>query len=84
MKLEVLGSGCTNCRKLMAVTEEAVRDMGIEGAELVKVEDFPTIMSYGVMATPALVVDGAVVSSGKVPTKAEVMQYIATALAAEH
>jgi hypothetical protein len=48
----------------------------------VKVEDFPTIMSYGVMATPALVIDGAVVCSGKIPTKAEVTQYIATALAA--
>ena len=83
MKLEVLGSGCANCQKLMAITEEAVRDMGVRDAELVKVEDFPTIMSYGVMATPALVIDGAVVSSGKVPTKAEVTQYIATALAAE-
>jgi len=82
MKLEVLGSGCANCQKLMAITEEAVRDMGIQDAELVKVEDFPTIMSYGVMATPALVIDGAVVCSGKVPTKAEITQYIATALAA--
>lgn len=82
MKVEVLGSGCANCQKLMAITEEAVRDMGIQDAELVKVEDFPTIMSYGVMATPALVIDGVVVCSGKIPTKAEVTQYIATALAA--
>jgi small redox-active disulfide protein 2 len=82
VKLEVLGSGCANCRKLMAVTEEAVRDMGVGGVELVKVEDFPTIMSYGVMATPALVIDGRVVSSGKVPSKAEVTQLIVNALAA--
>ena len=40
MKLEILGSGCANCQKLMAVTQEAVRDLGIEDAELVKVEDF--------------------------------------------
>ena len=57
----MLGSGCANCQKLMAVTEAAVRDLGIEDAELVKVEDFPTIMAYGVMATPALVIDGEVV-----------------------
>jgi small redox-active disulfide protein 2 len=82
VKLEVLGSGCANCRKLMAVTEEAVRDMGVGGVELVKIEDFPTIMSYGVMATPALVIDGRVVSSGKVPSKAEVTQLIVNALAA--
>ena len=58
MKLEILGSGCANCKKLMAVTEAAVRDLGIDDAELVKVEDFPKIMAYGVMSTPALVIDG--------------------------
>ena len=58
MKLEILGSGCANCQKLMAVTEAAVRDLGIDDAELVKVEDFPRIMAYGVMSTPALVIDG--------------------------
>ena len=83
MKLEILGSGCANCRKLMAVTEAAVRDLGIEDAELVKVEDFPTIMAYGVMATPALAIDGEVVMSGKVPSQAEVSSMITTALAAQ-
>ena len=81
MKLEILGSGCTNCAKLMAVTETALRDLGLEDAELVKVEDFPTIMSYGVMSTPALVIDGDVVVSGKVPSPAEVGSLITTALA---
>ena len=83
MKLEVLGAGCANCQKLMAATEAAVRDLGIDDAELVKVEDLPTIMSYGVMATPALVIDGKVVLSGKVPTPAEVTSLITTALAAK-
>ena len=81
MKFEILGSGCTNCQKLMAVTEAAVRDLGLEDAELVKVEDFPTIMSYGVMSTPALVIDGDVVVSGKVPSQAEIGSLITMALA---
>jgi small redox-active disulfide protein 2 len=83
MKLEILGSGCANCQKLMAVTQEAVRDLGIDDAELVKVEDFKTIMGYGVMSTPALVIDGKVAVSGKVPSKAEVSSLVTTALAAQ-
>jgi len=83
MKLEVLGAGCTNCQKLMAATEAAVRDLGLDDIELDKVEDFPTIMSYGVMATPALVIDGNVVLSGRVPSSAEVMSLITSALAAQ-
>lgn len=82
MKLEVLGSGCSNCKKLMAITEEVVAELGINDAELVKIEDFPTIMSYGVMSTPALAIDGRVVVSGKVPSKAEVASLITTALSA--
>ena len=81
MKFEILGSGCANCQKLMAVTEAAVRDLGLDDAELFKVEDFPTIMSYGVLSTPALVIDGDVVLSGKVPSQADVTSLITTALA---
>jgi len=83
MKLEVLGSGCANCQKLMAVTEEAVRDLGVADAEVIKVEDFAKIMTYGVMSTPALVIDGKVVLSGKVPSKAEVSSLVTSALAAQ-
>lgn len=83
MKLEILGSGCANCQKLMALTEEVVRELGVADAELIKVEDFPTIMAYGVMATPALAIDGKLVMSGKVPSKAEVGSLITTALAAQ-
>lgn len=81
MRIEVLGPGCVNCKKLMAVTEAAVRDLGIQDAELVKVEDFAKIMSYGVMSTPALVIDGDVVLIGKVSSQAEVGSLITTALA---
>ena len=83
MKLEILGSGCANCKKLYAMTEAALRDLAIGDAEVVKVEDFPTIMSYGVMSTPALAIDGKVVVSGKVPSQAEVSSMITTALATQ-
>ena len=83
MKLEILGSGCANCKKLVAITEDVVRELDVSDAELVKVEDFPKIMAYGVMSTPALVIDGKVVVSGKVPSKAEVTSLVTTALAAQ-
>lgn len=82
MKLEILGSGCANCQKLYKITEEAVRELGVSDAELVKVEDLRAIMAYGVMATPALAIDGKLVVSGKVPSKAEVTALISSALAA--
>lgn len=81
MKFEILGSGCANCEKLYALTAEVVRELGVDDAELVKVQDFPTIMRYGVMATPALAIDGKVVLSGRVPGKAELMSAVTTALA---
>jgi predicted DsbA family dithiol-disulfide isomerase len=65
----------------MAITEDVVRNLGVSDAELGKVEDFPKIMAYGVMSTPALVIDGKVVVSGKVPSKAEVTSLVTTALA---
>jgi small redox-active disulfide protein 2 len=81
MKLEILGSGCANCQKLEAVTREAVADLAIDDAQVVKVTDMKDIMGYGVMSTPGLVIDGKVVSSGRVPSKAEVTSMIATQLA---
>ena len=72
MKFEILGSGCANCQKLVAITKEAVGDLAIGDAEVVKVTDMKDIMGYGVMSTPGLVIDGHVVSSGRVPSKAEV------------
>jgi small redox-active disulfide protein 2 len=81
MKLEILGSGCANCKKLEAITKEAVGDLALTDAEVVKVTDMKDIMGYGVMSTPGLVIDGKVVSSGRVPSKAEVTSMIATELA---
>lgn len=64
MNIKVLGSGCDKCKKLEANVKEAIAEMGIE-ATVEKVEDFKQIMAYGVMQTPALVVDEKVKSVGK-------------------
>ena len=65
MIIKVLGPGCKNCVSLKENTEKAMKEMGIE-AEIIKVEDMKDIVSYGVMRTPALVIDEKVVSYGKV------------------
>jgi small redox-active disulfide protein 2 len=75
MKIEVLGSGCAKCTTLYEAVKTAVNEKGVE-AEVVKVEDMPTIMKYGVMSTPALVIDGKVVFSGKIASAAEIQKYL--------
>lgn len=65
MKIKVLGSGCSKCEALLAATKEAVQHLGID-AEIEYVTDFAQIARYGVMSTPALVVDEKVVSAGRV------------------
>lgn len=65
MVIKVLGSGCKNCVSLKENTEAALKDLGLE-AEIIKVEDMKDIVSYGVMQTPALVIDEKVISFGKV------------------
>jgi small redox-active disulfide protein 2 len=69
--IKVLGPGCANCVNLERITREAVETLGLD-ATIEKVTDFPTIAGYGVMATPALVVDEQVVVSGRVPSETEV------------
>lgn len=75
MIIKVLGSGCKNCVTLKENTEKALKETGIE-AEIVKVEDMKDIVSYGVMRTPALVIDEKVVSSGKVLKPNEVIELL--------
>ena len=75
MDIKVLGTGCTKCKMLANVTREAVNKSGIE-ATITKVEDIVEIMQYGVMNTPALVINGQVVSSGKVPSVNDVVKLI--------
>jgi len=78
--IKVLGPGCANCVNLERITREAVETLGLD-ATIEKVTDFPTIAGYGVMATPALVVDDKVVVSGRVPTETEVRGLLAPASA---
>jgi len=71
MKIEVLGTGCAKCKTLYENVQKAVEMSGKE-AEVVKVEEIQKIMKYGVMSTPALVIDGVVKFSGKVPAADEI------------
>jgi len=75
MKIEILGMGCVNCNKLYQNALEAVKLSGKE-VQVTKVEDIQKIMSYGVMSTPALVVDGVVKVAGKVPKVDEIKEWI--------
>ncbi|BDV43560.1 redox-active disulfide protein 2 [Geotalea uraniireducens] len=72
MKIEVLGTGCAKCKTLYDNVRQAVEESGIS-AEVVKVEDIPSIMKFGVMSTPALAIDGQVKFSGRVATVAELV-----------
>lgn len=71
MDIKVLGTGCPKCKALEKATLEAVAESGI-AASVTKVEDIVEIMNFGVMATPALVVDGKILVKGKVPSVAEI------------
>lgn len=71
MKLQILGTGCAKCNALTMATEKAAQSLGLQ-YELEKITDLQRIMSFGVMTTPALVVDGQVKASGKVPTVDEI------------
>ena len=75
-KLQVLGIGCAKCQQLTLHTEKAAESLGIE-YELEKVTEIAQIMSFGVMATPALVIDGVVKVVGKVPTIEHLKQLLA-------
>ncbi len=71
MQLLVIGPGCTRCKTLAQLTEQAVNDLGI-AAEINKVTDLKQIMALGVMMTPALAVNGTIKVVGKVPSVAEI------------
>ncbi|HNR86732.1 MAG TPA: thioredoxin family protein [Spirochaetota bacterium] len=75
MKLEILGTGCAKCEKLEELARKAVSELGME-AEISKVKDIKEIMNYGVMMTPALVVDGEVKVVGKVPSVDEIKKML--------
>lgn len=72
MVIKVLGSGCASCAKLEALAVKASDELGL-GAEIVHVTDFADIMAYGVMSTPALVVDEQLRLAGRVPSYSEIL-----------
>ena len=75
MEIKILGPGCSRCKSLDQMTREIVEKHGID-ATVTKVEDIMEIMKYGVMSTPALVVDEKVVVKGRVPSAEEIRQLL--------
>ena len=75
MEIKILGTGCPKCKSLERLTREAVNETGIE-ADISKVEDIMDIMNYGVVSTPALVIDGKVVLYGRLPSSSEIKTFL--------
>ncbi len=78
MIIKVLGPGCANCKALERVTRQALTELNIT-AQVQKVEDYPTIVGYGVMSTPALVIDEKLVVAGRVPSAADMRELLKSA-----
>lgn len=76
MEVKVLGSGCANCRATVALIEQVAQAKGI-AIDLAKVEDIKDIMSYGVLSTPGVVIDGKVVHAGGIPARSKVEGWLA-------
>jgi len=75
MEIKILGTGCAKCKTLEQLTRDVVSKNGID-AKITKVEDIMEIMKYNIMTTPALVVDGNVVSKGRIPSAEEIKQLL--------
>ena len=78
MEIKVLGPGCANCRRLYQEAERAVAQSGMD-ATITKVESMEEIVSFGILRTPGLVIDGKVVASGRIPLAPEIVTMIMTA-----
>ena len=79
LTIRILGSGCENCKRLAYLAERSVTHLGIE-AQVEKVTDYARIMEYKVLATPGLVINEKVVSSGRIPSEAEITTFLTNAL----
>ncbi len=75
MKIEILGTGCPKCKQLVANVEMAAKALNV-AAEISKVTDIDKIIGYGIMITPALVIDGTVVSAGKLLSQDEIKKLL--------
>ena len=83
ISIKIIGSGCANCKKLDALAHQAAEGLGMQ-AEFFKITDYPEIMKYNVMSTPGLVINEIVVSSGRIPEKAEIEAFLRQAILAEN
>ncbi len=81
MDIKVLGSCCGNCKATMALIEQVARDKGVS-VQLTKVEDLREIMSFGVMSTPGVVIDGKVVHAGGLPSREKIERWLTAPTAA--
>ena len=79
LTIKILGSGCSNCKKLATLAEQAAANLSIE-AKIEKVTDYAEIMKYPILSTPGLVVNEKLVSSGRIPSEAEIGTFLAAAL----
>lgn len=75
MEIKILGTGCTNCKNLQKSVINALVELNIE-ADVEKVEDIQKIVSYGIMRTPGLVINGKVVISGRIPNSNEIKEIL--------
>jgi len=75
MEIKILGTGCAKCKSLEEITRKVVRENGID-ASISKVEDIVEIMKFNIMTTPALVVNGKVVSKGRIPSVDEIKKFL--------
>ncbi len=73
MVIKILGTGCANCKRLKRLAQETLKEMKID-AQIIEVTDIPAIMSYGISATPGLVIDEKLIGYGGVPSKMQLKQ----------
>ncbi len=79
LTIKVLGPGCENCKRLAWLAERSAEHLGIE-ASVIKVTDYSEIMKYDILSTPGLVVNEKLVSSGRIPSEAEITTFLTNAL----
>ena len=75
MKIEILGTGCPKCKTLEANARSAIAELGIK-VDIVKITDIAKIIEYGVMSTPAIVIEGEVKASGRIPELEEIKKWV--------
>ncbi|MBW6451597.1 MAG: TM0996/MTH895 family glutaredoxin-like protein [DPANN group archaeon] len=76
MKIEILGTGCNNCLKLEENAKKALKDINKKDVELIKITDITEILRYGIMSTPAIIIDGEIKAYGRIPDIDEIKTWV--------